>query len=315
MSQLSSMFAYAQAFELAYLSDDWSVLAPLLTDDAKHVVTDGGPLLDRNDRGRNEVLDGFRNAVHEHDRRFDLRIPEIFEGPVARDDGIWMRFGLTTRRAGLPDLTVHGEHLVRFDENKITAIEEKILDGSGARTSAFFEQHAAELRPPTSGPVQAEDILGASDLQSALIRSIVRSYGSAKSQQDIEASLAICHDDFWIETVCFGVKSRDKAETAGHLALFFDAFPDYAVTVDGLMTEGEEACLWGRARMTLAGSGLGVEPTGKTAELPIFCVFTTRGSLLTSERFFFDLADLCRQVDVPIAQIQESLEAFRASAA
>ena len=75
------------------------------------------------------------------------------------------------------------------------------------------------------------------------MRSLVRAYGAAKSAQDGDAALALCHEAFTIETVSFGITSRHRAETAEHLALFFDTFPDYSVTVDGLRPrESMPAC-------------------------------------------------------------------------
>ena len=314
MSELHAMFQYAQAFEMAYLSDDFSILRPFFSDSVVHVVTDGGPF-DRNDVGREAVVDGFRIAVHEHDRRFDVRIPEILEGPTAREEGVWMRFRLTTRRTGLPDLVVEGDHLVRYEDGKIAAIEEKILGDGGARATRYFAEHDARLGSSSvAGPVDVNLALAGDDLSRSMIKTIVRAYGAAKSQQDIDASLVMCHDDFSIETVPFGIRSRDRAETEEHLALFFEAFPDYRVEVEGLVVEGDEACLWGRARMSLQGSGLGVAPTGKTAELPVFCMFQTRDNLLTHERFVFDLADLCRQLDVSIDAVNDALALARDAA-
>ena len=39
-------------------------------------------------------------------------------------------------------------------------------------------------------------------------------------------------------------------------------------------------------------------PNGKRAELPVFIQFTFQDDLIASERFFFDLSELCAQSDV-----------------
>ena len=101
MSTLRAFLQYAQAFELAYLSDDWSIIAPFFAEGARHVVTRGGPH-DRDDRGRDAVVQGFRQAVHDHDRRFDLRLPEILEGPVARDGASGCGFASPRVTRGCP---------------------------------------------------------------------------------------------------------------------------------------------------------------------------------------------------------------------
>src|SRR6185369_11760964 len=77
-------------------------------------------------------------------------------------------------------------------------------------------------------------------------------YAAAKSAQDVAGALAVCADEFVLDAPAFGTCSQGRAETAAQLAMFFAAFPDYGVTVDGsLAGEGTVAC-WGTATMTLA---------------------------------------------------------------
>jgi hypothetical protein len=64
--------------------------------------------------------------------------------------------------------------------------------------------------------------------------------------------------------------------------------------------------------MTFGGDFLGQRATGKTAELPVFCVFACEGGQLRSERFFFDLAALCEQIGVPVADLSAVLRPLRA---
>jgi hypothetical protein len=67
--------------------------------------------------------------------------------------------------------------------------------------------------------------------------------------------------------------------------------------------------------MTLAGSWLGHEPTGRTATLPCFCVFEMDGATIRSERFFFDLAAQCDQLGIPIGDARAQLAAVETAAA
>jgi predicted ester cyclase len=314
MSSLQAFLEYAQAFEAAHMTDDWSLIEPYFALDAQHTVVEAGPLT-ANNQGRTAVVAGLRDAVHTLDRRFDLRIPEVLAGPITRDDGIWMRFGLTLCRTGLPDLSIEGEHLTSYENGTIARIDEHLLGTGGADVAAYLEQHGAALKPVAAPPDLSEAGHRMQDLHEAIMRTIVRCYGQAKSEQDIGAALTACHDAFTIETVSFKIASADRDDTAAQLALFFDAFPDYSVTLDGLTTDGAHVCAWGTARMTLAGTGLGIEPTGKTATLPIFCVFGFRDGLLASERFFFDLATLCQGIGIPIEALTEVLEGVRERAA
>lgn len=54
MSELAIFYAYARAFEVAVLSDDWSLLLPFFTPDAEHRVVGPAPFA-CDDRGRDAV--------------------------------------------------------------------------------------------------------------------------------------------------------------------------------------------------------------------------------------------------------------------
>lgn len=299
-THLERFFAYAQAFELAYVADDFSGVVSHFGERARHDVIGGGPFGDGAGGGAGAVVADLRDSVARVDRRFDLRIPETIEGPVTRPDGIWMRYALTLRRAGLPDLRVEGDHLTRFDTGKIASVEERLAPGSAARVAAYLAEHDARLRPAGAPFVPPSAPRDRDDLTAAINRSLVRAYGAAKSERDIGAALSVCSPDFTIETVAFGLTSRDRADTADQLGVFFQAFPDYSVRLDGFAVGDGVVTCWGRARMTFAGAFLGHPPTGRTADLPIFCVFGCDGMQLRYERFFFDRAALCEQIGLPI---------------
>jgi hypothetical protein len=310
MTDLERFFDYVRAFELAHATDDWASLLPSFAPDAWHVVHHGGPL-GGTDRGREAVVGGLRASVHGADRRFTTRIAEIVAGPEVRPDGVWMRFALELRHDGTPGLRIEGDHRVAFQGGLITEIEETLPPGTGERAAAFFAEHDGRLRPagaPPAFPTAAHDQRWVLE---ALQRSIVRCYGGAKSRADVGAALALCRDDFRLEAVSLGTTSHGRAETARHLAHFFGAFPDYGVRLDGFaLGDGVVTC-WGTARMTLTGEWLGHPPTGRTAELPCFCVFEMDGVQLCSERFFFDLASLCEQIGVPLDGVRATLAAVR----
>ncbi|HXC50240.1 MAG TPA: ester cyclase [Candidatus Limnocylindrales bacterium] len=309
-SDLLSLFGYMRDFEVAYVMDEWSVLEPHFHEDAIHRIDGGALPLGVGGTGREAVIAGLRAGVNAVDRRFDARIPEIVDGPVTRDDGIWMRFELTLRRAGVPDLVVHGEHLARYRDGRIEALSEKVAPGEAARVAAFLVEHDGALRPAGSAfaPPSTGD---AALLEAAMGRSLVRCYGGAKSEQDAAAALAVCDPGFSIETIAFGITSRDREDTHAQLEAFFAAFPDYRVTLEGFATGPGVVTCWGRARMTFGGDFLGYRATGRSADAAIFCVFGLAGGTLASERFFFDLAAFCDQIGVPVAELSTSLGLLR----
>jgi hypothetical protein len=310
-SDLERFYGYVRAFELAYLSDQWALLEPHLTEDARHVVHGGG-VLGLDDRGRAATVGGLRRAVEESDRRFDVRIPEVIEGPELRPDGVWMRFSLTLRRAGLPELRIVGEHRTEHaGDGRIRLIEERLAPGVAERVAAYFAEHGAALRPAGPGPAPAPSDLDRRDLEAATARSLARCYGAAKSRADVGAALAVCSDDFVLETLPFGTRARGRAEVAAQLAVFFRAFPDYAVTLEGFAVGEGVLTSWGRARLSFRGEILGHAPTGKTADLPVFCLFGVEGGALRSERFYFDRAELCEQIGLPLPALTDALAALR----
>jgi len=313
-SDLHRFVRYALAFELAQASDDFGVIAPLFAEGARHDVEGEAPLAAA-DAGRDAVVAGLRQSVHAIDRRFDARVPEILEGPALRDGGVWMRFGLRLRRLGLPDLVIAGEHLTVFDDaGRIARIDERILDGSDRRARAYLAEHDAALRPagsPPSPPSPAD----AAALRDALQRTLVRLYGAAKSHQDVEAALAVCHPEFVIDTVPFGIATRGREDTAAQLGLFFSVFPDYRALGEGIASGDDGAAWWGRIALTFDGPLLGHPPTGKHAELPAVSIFTFRDGLLAREHFQFDLGTLCEQIGLPADRLAETLRGLRARAA
>ena len=310
-SDLERFFGYVRAFELAFVSDRFELLEPWLAEDAVHRVEGGGPF-GSGARGRAEVAADLRASTHRVDRRFDCRIPEIVDGPFVGPDGIWMRFGLVYRRAGLPDLHVEGEHVVAYEDAAIRSIDERLAPETDARVAAFLAAHGPKLRPEGS-PCATPGERDLRELEAAAGRSLARCYGAAKSRQDIGAALALAGEGFVLETLPFGTRAEGRAEAAAQLALFFHAFPDYAVELEGLATgEGVVAC-WGRARLSFRGAIPGVEPTGKTADLPVFCLLDVRGGTLARERFFFDRAELCEQIGVRTEALADALAALARS--
>lgn len=310
-TDLERFFSYVRAFELANLTDEWSLLEPHFTEAAVHTVAGGGLLGDGGERGRAGVIAGLRESVHSIDRRFDVRIPHILAGPMTRPEGVWMRFGVTFRRAGCPELYVEGDHLAIYAGGRIARLEETMAPDVAARVAAYFAEHESKLRPVGSPVDLALSDANRRDLEAATMRALTRCYGGAKSEQDVGAALALTTEDFVLETVPFGIASRDRKEAEQQLGLFFHAFPDYGVTIEGFATAEGVATCWGRARMTFAGALLGQTPTGRTADLPIFCVFEFANGSLRKERFFFDTATLCEQIGLPVAELTDALRALR----
>ena len=143
---------------------------------------------------------------------------------------------------------------------------------------------------------------------------LVAEYAAAKSRQDIAAALAVCHEDFVLDTVAFGIRGTGKPEVAAQLAIFFTTFPDYAATLEGQAAGDGVVTAWGTIRATMRGPFGTFAPTGRAFALPYSCVFPHRDGRLAGERFFFDLNAMCEQLGLPIERVAAELRAFRGEA-
>jgi steroid delta-isomerase-like uncharacterized protein len=221
-----------------------------------------------------------------------------------------MRYALRLRRAGLPELAFEGDHLTRYAGGRIVAIEETLPPGTGERVDAYLREHDAALRPAGSPPAPPADPRDRRDAEAALLRSLARCYAGAKSEQDVPAALSLCSEDFVLDAVPLGVPSRDRKGAEAQLGLFFSAFPDFAVTAEGIAAEGTTAACWGSARQTFRGPYLGFAPSGRSATLPFVSLFEARAGKLVRERYYFDLASLCEQIGLPVEAVRETLRAI-----
>ena len=113
-------------------------------------------------------------------------------------------------------------------------------------------------------------------LRDAVQRTLVRFYGAAKSHQDVEAALSVCHPEFRIDTAPFGIETADRDDTAAQLGFFVSVFPDYRALSEGLASDADGCAWWGRISLSFGGPLLGHAPTGRHAELPAVSVFTFR---------------------------------------
>lgn len=292
---LSTFIQCAQAFEIAFITDDFSGLASFYTNDAVHTLTQCGPFGSSKKIGVDEIMEGFRLSVNTVDKRFDVRIPEILQGPEIRNGGIWMRFRLTFRRAGLPDLSVEGEHFQVFKNGKCIELVEHLDPGHGDHADEYLKTNDLHLKPIASpfesSPYQADH----NDLISATRRTAVRIYGAAKSNQDIEAALMVCTDDFYLDAVSLPGRATNKQESREMLKTFFNAFPDYRVAINHLAQDGS-AC-WGEVKMSHRGNFATLEPNGGKVKLPFFSAFEFNGQYISGEQFFLDAGHLSVQLN------------------
>lgn len=136
---------------------------------------------------------------------------------------------------------------------------------------------------------------------------LAQDLAAAKGRRDVPGALRLLHPEMLLESPAFGTRAHGYAENERALTRFFASFPDYCVTLHGHASNGDTLVCWGTARMTMTGDRFGVKPSGKRAELPVFIQFTFKDDLIASERFFFDLSQLCAQSGVSTDAVRHKL--------
>ena len=149
MNTTDRFLQYAQAFEEAYSSDDWTVIEPFFTEGAVYETVAEPPFAARHE-GRPAVLRAFKESVESLDRRFASREVRLVEGPEERDGAVWMSWRATYRIEGAPDLILEGEERAWFEGNRIGRLEDRFAPGMTEQTIAYLESHGAKLRSPDS---------------------------------------------------------------------------------------------------------------------------------------------------------------------
>ena len=131
--------AYAAAFETAFATNDWSVLAPYFTPDATSELNGDSV------HGGDAIVATLRDAVAMFDRRFDSRQHRIVAGPEIRDGRVYMKAVVRYERAGLAPLEVIGEEWFTFDGDRIATHVDRVLNV--ADVMAYLGQHNDALLP------------------------------------------------------------------------------------------------------------------------------------------------------------------------
>ena len=140
----------------------------------------------------------------------------------------------------------------------------------------------------------------------------VAAYAAAKSRADAEEALRHCTDDLLVETVAFQTAVAGKEANRASFAAFFAVFPDYDAELEATVGKGELRASWGTLRATMRGPIGRIAPTGRRFELPFASVWRVNDDLIAFERFFFDLHQMCEQLELDSAAV---LTEIRAAAA
>lgn len=144
-------------------------------------------------------------------------------------------------------------------------------------------------------------------MERADMLALVTKLADAKSRQDVDEALRVCHADMLLETPALRSVARGTEENRAALRRFFTAFPDYEVALDRHIVDDGVMVCWGTARMTMTGSRFGAQPSGRRATLPVIIEFGFRDGLIAHERFHYDLSVLCAESGVSTDAVRTTL--------
>jgi ketosteroid isomerase-like protein len=151
MSAIAHFARYAAAFEKAYASDDWTLVAPFFTDDAVYEAQLPPPIGGRF-AGRDAILAYFRFVLDGFDRRFATRTVSLVDGPRADGDSVWIRGCATYTAPGVPDLAFELEETAWFTaDGRIRRLEDRYDEATLRSLVAYMDAHGARLGISSGG--------------------------------------------------------------------------------------------------------------------------------------------------------------------
>ena len=89
-------------------------------------------------------------------------------------------------------------------------------------------------------------------------KAIIRRWVEAVNKQDLSLLDDLMAPNYFDHTRQEGMESYKK-----HLTMFYTGFPDYHVTIEDIIAEGDKVCVFGIFAGTNTGEYLGLAPTGK----------------------------------------------------
>ncbi len=144
MSKAAHFAAYAEAFEKAFVSDDWSLVEPFFVEDAIYEIGLDPPMGGRFE-GRAAILAYFKDILDRFDRRFRSREIALLEGPKEDDESVWIRGSATYRADGVPDFVLELEETAYFEGDRIRRLEDRYEPEMKRRISSYLKEHGEKL--------------------------------------------------------------------------------------------------------------------------------------------------------------------------
>jgi PhnB protein len=133
---------------------------------------------------------------------------------------------------------------------------------------------------------------------------LFEAHREAEAARDFDAILATFTDDCFFETVPLGRRAEGKDATRAAYEGFFTAFPDVSPDDQGMAFGDDVIVVWGALRGASGGEWLGIPPGGGSFAVRFANVAPFKDGLMAGESIYFDLATLCEQAGLSVAEIR-----------
>ena len=130
---------YVEAFEDAFVSNDWSKLLPCFTTDVVHDTGLGAEIT-----GRDAVIDYLRESTEGFDRSFDSRIP-TFGQVTVRENQVSSPWRLIYKKEGAPELVATGVEVVEISGQSISRLNSVFDEGVPERIQEWTARYGTLL--------------------------------------------------------------------------------------------------------------------------------------------------------------------------
>jgi steroid delta-isomerase-like uncharacterized protein len=139
-------------------------------------------------------------------------------------------------------------------------------------------------------------------MSNALVLSLLDRHLAAENAHDLAGVLATLTDDCEFIEDALGLRWLGREGAAAHYTMWWDAF-DLEVTGERLHVASSSAVAETVWRGTHVGEFAGIPATSRKIEIPVAVVIDFRDGLMAGERFYWDTAELARQLDVDMIPV------------
>jgi steroid delta-isomerase-like uncharacterized protein len=138
---------------------------------------------------------------------------------------------------------------------------------------------------------------------------LFEAHREAEAARDLDAILDTFVEDCFLETVPLGLRGEGKAAAREAYEGYFTAFPDLSPDDQGFAVGDDVIVAWGTLNGTSGGDWLGVPPSGGSFVVPFANVAPFKDGLMAGETIYFDLATLCDQAGLNLAEVRAAAKA------